>query len=190
MMKVQIDMYSLANIMLFPSVTNRLINKTLPVFFLLSLLACSPQPETGPGEVRWDRETCTHCNMAIGDRYYAAQVRGAAAAENTRLYKFDDIGCAVTWLEKQDWKDDPRTEIWVADFRNGEWLDARKASYVTGKVSPMDYGLGAMKTVQDDAEAGSTEVTLDYSQAKSHIMLAQQERHQHGGNHSMNHEHQ
>jgi len=157
-----------------------LINKCLPGFFLLALLACSPEQETGPGEVRWDRETCTRCNMAIGDRHYAAQIRGAAAGDRTRIYKFDDIGCAVTWLEKQNWKNDPRTEIWVADYRNAEWIDARKASYVTGKISPMNYGLGA----QAEVTAGA----LDFAQAKAHIMLEEKERHQHDDNNALNHE--
>jgi copper chaperone NosL len=173
-------MRSLVNMMILPGATKTLINKCLTGFFLLTLLACSPEPETGPGEVRWDRETCTRCNMAIGDRHYAAQIRGAASAEKTRLYKFDDIGCAITWLEQQDWKDDPRTEIWVADYRDAEWLDARKASYVTGKISPMNYGLGA----QAEITAGA----LDFSQAKAHIMASETEHHQHGGHNSMTHE--
>jgi len=181
-------MRSLVNMMILPGAARTLMIKFLTGFFLLALLACTPEPEVGPGEVRWDRETCTHCNMAIGDRHYAAQIRGAAAGEKTRLYKFDDIGCAITWLEKQDWKNDPRTEIWVADFRNAEWLDARQASYVTGKISPMNYGLGAMKNVQGNAQAAAIAEILDYSQAKTHIMAAEKERHQHGGNNSMTHE--
>lgn len=141
--------------------------------FILMLSACSPQELTGPGEVRWDRETCARCNMAVGDRSFAAQVRGASTAEKSRLYKFDDIGCAVIWLDKQAWKDDARTEIWVADHRNGEWIDAREAFYVTGKISPMNYGLGA--------QAETTEAALDYSQAIAHIMMSENERHLHGG---------
>lgn len=148
-------------------------------FFLLMLLACTPEPETGPGEVRWDRETCTRCNMAVGDRYYAAQIRGGAVGENSKLYKFDDIGCAVVWLQEKSWKDDGATEIWVADFRNGQWIDARKASYVKNKLTPMNYGLGA--------QAEHTEGALDYSQAITYIMTSEKEKHQHGGHMQMSH---
>ncbi len=151
--------------------------RILPSFFFLMLAACSPQELTGPGEVRWDRETCTRCNMAVGDRNYAAQVRGAPAGEKNKLYKFDDIGCAVIWLQQQDWKDDAHTEIWVADHRNGEWIDARKASYVTGKISPMNYGLGA--------QAEAAEAALDFSQAIAHINKAESEHHRHGGHNPM-----
>ena len=118
--------------------------------------------------------------MAIGDRHFAAQVRGAAAGESTDLYKFDDIGCAVLWLEQQPWKDDPRTEIWVADYRNGEWIDARKASYVTDRISPMNYGLGAQKEM--------TEGALDFSQAKEHIIMSEKECHHHSKHNHMSHE--
>ena len=146
-------------------------------FLFLLLSACSQEETSGPGEVRWDRETCVHCSMAIGDRHYAEQVRGGPAGEKNKLYKFDDIGCAVIWLEKQPWQDDPRTEIWVTDYRNGEWIDARKASYVKGKISPMNYGLGAQAEV--------TEGALDYSQATAHIMMGEKEHHQHGGHNPM-----
>ena len=147
--------------------------RILPSFFFIIVSACSPQELTGPGEVRWDRETCTRCNMAVGDRYFAAQIRGASAGEKSRLYKFDDIGCAVIWLDKQSWKDDARTEIWVADHRNGEWIDAREAFYVTAKISPMNYGLGA--------QAEAVEAALDFSQAIAHINKAESEHHRHGG---------
>jgi len=144
----------------------------------LVLGGCTPDEVTGPGEVRWDRETCTRCNMAVGDRAYAAQVRGASPGEKSRLYKFDDIGCAVIWLDKQAWKDDAHTAIWVADHRNGAWIDARKAFYVTGKISPMNYGLGAQAEIAEGA--------FDYSQAIKHIMTAETEHHRHGGHRPVN----
>lgn len=146
------------------------------VLLLLWLLAaCSGQDASGPGEVRWDRETCTRCGMAISDRHGSAQVRGAPAGQNTRLYKFDDLGCAVIWLDAQSWRDDPRTELWVTDHRDGGWIDARSASYVTGVHSSMAYGLGA----QRDPVAGG----LDFAAARAHIHAVEQREHVHGGGH-------
>jgi nitrous oxide reductase accessory protein NosL len=147
---------------------------TLLSFLLLLLTACSPEQNTGPGQVRWDRETCTRCNMALGDRHYAVQIRGGATNEKGKLYKFDDIGCAVIWLQKQPWKDGKATEIWVTDYRNGEWIDARKASYSQDKITPMNYGLGA--------QADADKQMLDYSQAVAHIIKNEKQRHQHGPN--------
>ena len=141
----------------------------------LLLAGCSGEDATGPGEVRWDRESCTHCAMAISDHYYTAQVRGGVAGQRTRLYKFDDIGCAVVWLDGQPWKGDSRTEIWVTDQLSGEWIDARLASYVTGKVTPMDYGLGA----QREASPGA----MDFTGAMEHIHAVDVRKHLHGGGH-------
>ena len=139
--------------------------------FFITLTGCTPEDVTGPGDIRWDRETCTRCSMALSDRSYAAQVRGAPAEQRTVLYKFDDIGCAVIWLDKQPWKDDARTEIWVADHRSGEWLDASNAYYVKDKITPMNYGLGA--------QAEATEAALDFTQAKTHIMMSESKHHDH-----------
>ena len=149
----------------------------LSSLLLISVLlaGCSGKDATGPGEVRWDRDSCTRCAMAISDHYYTAQVRGGAAGQRTRLYKFDDIGCAVVWLDGQPWKDDARTEIWVTDKSSGEWIDARLASYVTGKVTPMDYGLGA----QREAAPGA----MDFTQAREHIFSVDKGKHDHTRGH-------
>lgn len=142
----------------------------LPV---LLLTGCSGEPDTGPGEVRWDREICERCAMAVSDHNFSAQLRGGPAGKNTRLYKFDDVGCAVVWLDQQSWKDDPRTEFWVTDHRNGEWIDARKASYVTGKITPMAYGLGA--------QSGTAEGLLDFAAARKHVYTVEERQNIHGG---------
>ena len=92
-----------------------------------------------------------------------------------RVYKFDDIGCAVIWLDEQAWKEDARTEIWVTDHRNGNWIDARSASYVTGMVTPMGYGLGARG---DGAEGG-----LDFAAARQHVYKIEETQHKHRGGH-------
>ena len=107
--------------------------------FLLLISGCSEQVDTGPGEVRWDREICARCAMAVSDHNYSAQIRQVIPDQRSKLYKFDDIGCAVIWLDEQSWKDDPLAEIWVTDYRNGEWIDARKAHYVLGKVPRLNW---------------------------------------------------
>ena len=137
------------------------------------LSGCSAEDATGPGEVHWDREVCTRCGMAIGDRHASAQVRGGSPGQHSRLYLFDDIGCAVTWLAGQPWQDDPRTEIWVTDHRDGRWIDARQAVYITGIHTSMGYGLGAQ---QDPAING-----MDFTSAREYIRMIEQREHIHGG---------
>ena len=126
---------------------------------LLLLVSCSREPQTGPAEVKFDRDTCLHCGMAVSDRHYAAQVRGGP---KNQAYKFDDLGCAITWLKKQPWGDDPGTEIWVADFHDGIWLNARTAHYIGGKTTPMAYGFGASR----DAVQGS----ISFDEARKRVL--------------------
>ena len=137
------------------------------------LSACSGEPQTGPGKVRWDRELCTRCAMSVSDRNYAAQIRGGPQGREPRLFKFDDIGCAVIWLDQQPWKNDPAVEIWVNDYRTGDWLDARKAWYVTGQTTPMDYALGATSDKTDGA--------LDFAEARKHIYAVEERFQLHSG---------
>ena len=136
------------------------------IFLLLTLplfLACSGEPETGPAKVTWDRDACERCRMVLSDRHYGAQIRVPPGEGRKwgKVYRFDDIGCAVLWMDQQPWKEGPAIEIWVVDHRNGEWIDARAAYYVTGKTTPMEYGLGA----QRDPAPGA----LTFEQAIPHI---------------------
>jgi len=135
--------------------------KLICLLAVFAVAGCSNAPKTGPGEVRWDKDVCARCIMSVSDHYFSAQVRGGAEGQKTKLYFFDDIGCAVLWLEQQEWKADPRTEMWVNDFKSGEWIDAFKASYLTGNITPMDYGLGAQSVASEGA--------LNYNQAVQEI---------------------
>ncbi len=150
---------------------------------LLSLLcivfisACSPEEKTGAVEVRWDKEVCQRCSMGIGDDRFAAQVRGGP---EMKVFKFDEIGCAVIWLEQQAWKDAAETEIWVADYNGKNWIDARDARYVRVMHSPMGYGLGAVATTEQEA--------LDFGAAIKHIHAVENKEHQHGQPAQHNHE--
>lgn len=149
----------------------KLLKLSLMLIWLLS--ACGQQDETGPVEVRWDKESCARCAMAVSDHNFAAQVRGAESGKRTQVYKFDDIGCAVIWLDQQSWKDDPRTEVWVADYRDGNWIEARMASYVTDKITPMGYGLGAQAEAADGG--------LDFAAASKRVYEVEQGAHKHRG---------
>jgi len=81
----------------------------------------------------------------------------------------------VLWLDEQDWWEggnwweDTATEIWVTDWTDGTWLDARKAFYVGGHITPMDFQLGA----QVASEPGA----MDFNQAMEYIRSREQEAH-------------
>lgn len=111
---------------------------------LFAVAACGDENATGPEEIKWDRDICALCTMAISDARFAAQVRGGP---KRKLFKFDDIGCAVNWLNGQPWAGEEKTEIWVADLGSTRakviWLEAREAFYVPQALTPMGYGFGA-----------------------------------------------
>jgi hypothetical protein len=78
--------------------------------------------------------------MAISDHHFAAEIRGGPKG---RTVKFDDIGCALKWLDQQPWSTDPSVKIWVADHEDGSWLDARASLYRPGAKSPMGFNYAA-----------------------------------------------
>lgn len=130
------------------------------VCLLLGVLAgCHQEHNIGPVEVKWDRDTCARCNMALSDKRFAAQVRGGP---KHMAYKFDDFGCAVFWLRDQSWANEPATEIWVKDMRSDSWIDGRKAFYVANKTTPMAYGYGAVAA----PEAGA----VNFEEARKRIL--------------------
>lgn len=120
------------------------MQKLFALFILLTMTACFGGEDTGPEDIHWDRDVGELCKMLISDPSFAAEVRGG---EKRKLYKFDDIGCAINWLNEQSWAGDEATEIWVADGastrENLIWLNARDARYVKGRFSPMNYGYTA-----------------------------------------------
>lgn len=140
---------------------------------ILLLFGCSGDPGTGPKEAKWDRDACERCRMVLSDRNYAAQIRYLPTGKKrTRVMMFDDIGCATLWLADKPWKDAPGTEIWATDHRNGDWIDARQATYIKDRITPMAYGLGAQS---DSAEGG-----LNFDQAKQHIREVEKRFNVHG----------
>jgi len=107
---------------------------------LLSLLvSCSDRNEEQlPVDFVWDRVACEQCKMALSDHRYSAQV----IDDRGKPYYFDDIGCAILWLEGQPWRDKAR--VWVNDFKTTEWIEASRANWTYGDPkTPMGYGFTA-----------------------------------------------
>ena len=136
-----------------------------PVAAALSACGKSSAWPEGMAEIKWDRDTSVRCSMVISDRRFAAEMRGG---EKDIVFKFDDIGCAAFWmrdkLKDYPWMADAATRVWVADLSStGEkWLEARKAQYVGGKMSPMGYNHGARAY----AEAGSQ----GFEEMRQHVL--------------------
>jgi len=116
-------------------------------FALLTLLAAC-KDDSGPVPIKYGRESCEMCGMIISDPRYVAEVRGGP---DNKIKKFDDVGDAVTWLEKKGWGLAATKEFWVMNSEDGKtWLDGRKAFFIHG-ATPMDYGFAAVPVQQDGA---------------------------------------
>lgn len=118
---------------------------TRALFTLLGVLAgagCTRGSTEGPAPIKFDRDICRGCGMVISDKRFAAEVRGGP---DGRITKFDDVGCALKWLEAQTFANDPATRIWVASQDDGHFLEARRAHFVDGAHSPMGYGFAAVE---------------------------------------------
>ena len=127
---------------------------------LLLLAACGVEPDSGPGKVSWDRDTCERCQMAISDRSFATQLR----TSDSHLHRFDDVGCALIWERDQD---ADVTEVWVRELEGDAWLDGHGARFVKARNSPMGYGYGARSTVPEG---------LDLMKLREQILVMEDER--------------
>jgi copper chaperone NosL len=114
------------------------ISVVLIVFFLAG---CWSSSNTGPGEIHWDRQTCERCQMVISERRHAVQIRELGERQT---HAFDDLGCALLWLEEQGLfaGSDEGPEVWARATADGDWSDARAARFETGLTTPMGYGFG------------------------------------------------
>lgn len=159
-----------------PLVTARLFPLLLG-FLILLLSGCGGDPGAGPLEVRWDRQACERCRMVLSDRNHSAQIRYPTETGNTKVAFFDDIGCALIWLDDQPFTKDAAVEIWVNDWQTGDWIDARTATYLKGQVTPMEYGLGA--------QAAADPQGLSFVEAKAHILEVEGRFNSHAGHGGM-----
>jgi nitrous oxide reductase accessory protein NosL len=133
----------------------------LASFFLST--GCEKKPVGAVAQMHWDRDMCERCKMAVSDRKFAVQI---IDPDSGKTYKFDDMGCAVLWMHenKIPWKD--KAIIWVTDAKTGEWIDARKARYTEGAITPMAFGFAAysQKTLPKGAKV------LDFETVSRKIM--------------------
>lgn len=134
----------------------------------LALTACNKNEDIveGMAPMKFDRDTCVRCSMAISDLRFAGQIRGGP---RDTVFKFDDVGCLVFWLrdkaETYPWMAEATTRMWISDLASKPgsmiWHDPRQAHYVH-KVSPMGYNFAAVAAQQ----AGS----VDYPGMRERVL--------------------
>jgi len=132
------------------------------LIFALGLFfsACDSSVDTGVKEVKFDREVCERCKMIISDRNYAVQIVNPT---DGKRYYHDDIGCAILWFKENQLSWEKDAIIYVTDAKTGKWIDAQKAFWTYGAVTPMDFGFSAYAEKQMDIE------NYDFAYAKEKI---------------------
>lgn len=98
-------------------------------------------------------DACAQCKMSIKDSGYAAEV----IATDGRVYKFDDIGCLLTYLAANP-SVKPAARF-VQDSSTHAWLPLARANYVVSKEvpTPMGYGIHAF---------GSKDAAVSFAKAR------------------------
>ena len=120
-----------------------MIRRLLGIFITLIVISLTPALAA---ETR-----CAECGMTVMmDSKYTSKITQGEAT----LY-FCDIGDLFMHLKKKNMKD-ARAE--VKDFTTGEWIDARKAYYVSSSKkfsTPMGWGIAAFKDRNEASKAGN-----------------------------------
>lgn len=89
-----------------------------------------------PVPVAWDRETCGHCHMHVGEPRYAAQL----VTEDGAVINFDDVGCALDYVAANR----PRVHRLWFHGEGDRWIAAADVAFLAAHSTPMGSGLVAV----------------------------------------------
>ncbi len=134
---------------------------------LLGFSGCEREVNTTLKPVHWDRDMCERCKMVVSDRKHAVQVINP---QDGRSYMFDDLGCMVLWFHNEAVPWASTAVIWITDAASGAWIDARKAFYDSGNITPMAYGYAA-HAKRSDIE--KEKKVLTFSDVSQEILASQ-----------------
>jgi hypothetical protein len=109
----------------------------------LLAFAQAQKAEARPREIKLEQDTCARCKMALKDRLNSAQIIDPETGE---VHMFDDLGCAVAWLDdrKPAWQG--KAVVYVNDATDGAWLRMDEAVLATPYPTPMKYDIAAFST--------------------------------------------
>jgi len=143
-----------------------ILKSALYIMAIVFFIGCSEQNSKKQAEMHWDRDMCDRCKMVISERKHAVQVKNV---EDGKVYKFDDLGCAIKWFKenKITWEKDAM--IWITDVNSGKWIDARTAYYDTLHKTPMGFGFSANETKESIIEKNSE--IIDFNEVSKRILM-------------------
>ena len=118
--------------------------KPLLLTFFLSLLviitACDSSSKSNE-----NIRICPQCNMELPD----SNIHTSTVIGNAKTEYFDDIGCMVLWMKKNN-IDLNSVDMKVFSNDTNRYIDAKKAFYKFNEKTPMMYGFSAYENKQDN----------------------------------------
>lgn len=105
----------------------------IPAFFLLS--SCL-QKEAKPQDPIWGKQACDNCRMVLSEKRFAVQ----RLLPSRRILYYDDINCALNHKHGNE-----EGSLFVRPYGDEVWVPAEEAKYVSGLMTPMNSGYGAVK---------------------------------------------
>lgn len=111
---------------------------------MMILSGCSSKQSFEPVSINPEIDVCEICNMSIAHEHYATEI----IATDGEVYKFDDLGCMVEFLEKDKvLTNDQVAKQFVRDSETGEWVDIKDAfhAYHPDFWTPMANGVVTFK---------------------------------------------
>lgn len=111
---------------------------------MIILTGCSSKKSFEPVSINPEIDVCEICNMSIAHEHYATEV----IATDGEVYKFDDLGCMVEFIEKDKvLTNDQVAKQFVRDSETGEWVDIKDAfhAYHPDFWTPMANGVVTFK---------------------------------------------
>ena len=114
-------------------------------YFLLSIVVALFLGKNTFAQNTKTSKQCTHCNMVIKDKLHNSE----AILSNKKIIYFDAIECLLNYTK--DKKETSFFKLSVADYTNGNLIDAKTATYLISDLikSPMGANLSAFKNKKE-----------------------------------------
>jgi hypothetical protein len=110
--------------------------------------------------------------MLLSDPLNSAQI---VDAKTGNAFMFDDLGCAIAWLDENQpaWRNE--AIVYVNDATDGAWLKLEEAVLATPYITPMSFGIAAFRYKE---KVGADKTILSTQEAEKIILDATRERSQ------------
>lgn len=112
------------------------MNKLIFLSFMFVLTSCLQEGTNTAVDPIWGKESCSRCRMVLSEKRYAAQ----RILPSGEVHFYDDIGCAMRHNHAHN-----EGKLFVRPYGGEEWVAAEEVKYMSGLMTPMNSGIGAVK---------------------------------------------